>query len=319
MTLTLACASVAGCGQPAALEEPPLPYQFWASESVQCNGVRIHYWRTGGDAKPVMIMSHGITDYGLNWAALAAAFADDFDVIMYDARGHGFSSKPAGPYDLATHVEDLTGLIRELNIRKPILVGHSMGGSIVGLAGATHPELAAAIVMEDPPMEEALEQFTDAMVKEWRQWLTTQASLSKAALIDQARTKFHPGWNEFTYDHWAESKKLVVPRVLDVMEGEGFHNPRDYFQHITAPTLVLKADAAPEFRKRHLEAAALLPNGRLLHIEGAGHVIRNDRPQQAEQAIRDFLVECGLLVATPPANSALPARDADSGSLAPEH
>jgi pimeloyl-ACP methyl ester carboxylesterase len=236
-----------------------------------------------------MILSHGITDYGLSWAAFAAAFEEDYDIIMYDARGHGYSEKPDGPYDLRTHVEDLVGLVQALNIHKPILIGHSMGGSIVGLTGATYQELAAAIIMEDPPMEEALEQLNETTFEDWRKWLTKQASMPKAHLMNQARTKFHPGWDDFTYDHWAESKKLVVPRVLDIVKGKGFHNPRDYFMKITVPTLVLKADAKKESRKRHLEAASLLPQGQLIHIDGSGHIIRNDRPKEMKQAVRAFL------------------------------
>ena len=50
------------------------PYADWESASVKSNGIRIHYWRTGGVGKPVMIMAHGVTDYGLNWASLADKF-----------------------------------------------------------------------------------------------------------------------------------------------------------------------------------------------------------------------------------------------------
>ena len=109
-----------GCESDSGPVEP-VPYANWESNSVMSNGIRIHYWRTGGEGKPVMIMAHGVTDYGLSWASLAAKFQADYDVIMYDARGHGFSEKPEGPYSLTTHVEDLAGLIKALEIDKPIL------------------------------------------------------------------------------------------------------------------------------------------------------------------------------------------------------
>ena len=125
----------------------PVPYVNWESASVMSNGIRIHYWRTGTRDKPVMIMAHGITDYGLNWSSLAAEFDADYDIIMYDARGHGFSEKPEGPYDLSTHVEDLVGLIRALGIEKPILIGHSMGSGIIALAAATYPQMPRAIIL----------------------------------------------------------------------------------------------------------------------------------------------------------------------------
>jgi pimeloyl-ACP methyl ester carboxylesterase len=128
---------------------------------------------------------------------------------MYDARGHGYSDKPDGPYDLATHVADLVGLIRALGLEKPVLMGHSMGGGTVALAAATHPDLARAVILEDPAdMLARLEPLGEAIIPD---------------------------------------------------------------------------------RKKHLEIARLLPKGRLVHIDGAGHVIRNDRPAATEREIRAFL------------------------------
>ena len=78
------------------------------------------------------------------------------------------------------------------------------------------------------------------------------------------------------------------------VEGEGFGHPRDIFSKITAPTLILKADAEEEYRKRHLEAAELLPNGKLIHIDGASHLIRHDKPDGMEKEVRAFLSSVSL-------------------------
>lgn len=281
---------VSGCGSSKEVTVEPVPYRDWESNSVVANGIRLHYWRTGGEGKPVLVMAHGITDYGLNWANLAARFEADYDIIMYDARGHGFSAKPGGPYSLATHVEDLVGLVKALGIEKPILMGHSMGGSTVALTAATYPDLPAAVIMEDPPMEEALETLTVDILDDWKGMVAEMNVTSKQELMKNARTKYHPGWTAFQYDQWAESKRLVDPNVIDILKGNGFGDPRAMFPKITAPTLILKAEPEKEeYRKRHLEAAALLPNGKLIHIEGAGHLIRNDKPLEAEREIRHFL------------------------------
>jgi len=279
-----------GCGSSREGTVGMVPYFGWESSSVVAHGVRLHYWRTGGEGKPVLIMAHGITDYGLNWADLAAKFEGDYDVIMYDARGHGFSAKPGGPYDLKNHMEDLVGLIKALGIEKPILMGHSMGGSTVMLTAATYPDLPAAVIMEDPPMEEALEKLKPDILEDWKEWVTQQRVTSKQELMKNARTEYHPGWTAFQYDQWAESKHLVDPNVIDILKAPGFGNPREMFPKITAPALILKAEAeSEEYKKRHLEAAALLPNGKLIHFQGAGHLIRNDKPAEAERAIRSFL------------------------------
>ena len=267
----------------------PVPYANWESNSVKSNGIRIHYWRTGGEGKPVMIMAHGITDYGLSWASLASKFENDYDIIMYDARGHGFSEKPEGPYSLHAHVEDLVGLIKALKIEKPILVGHSMGCSTVASVGADYPDLPVAIIMEDPVFPDALEHLTEDILPDWKAMVEADRTMGKKKLMKVARTVRHPGLSDFEYDHWAESKLLVTPNVIDILHGEGFGDPVKIYPKIIAPTLILKADADKKSRQEHLKVAGLLPNGKLVHIDGASHLVRKDKPVETEKQIRIFL------------------------------
>jgi len=282
---------VSGCMPPNA-GPLPVPYRHWESNSIMSNGIRLHYWRTGGDDKPVVVMAHGITDYGLNWAMLASKLEPEYDVIMYDARGHGFSEKPEAPYSLETHVEDLVGFVQALDIHKPILIGHSMGGSVAALTAATYPDLPTAVILVDPPMDEALERLTEDILEDWKKAVVAFTVTEKQELMKQARTKYHPGLTMFEYDHWAESKQLVHPNVIDILKGPGFGDPREIFLKITAPTLILKAESKDEeYRKRHFETAALLQNGKLIHIEGAGHLIHHDKPVRTEREIRQFLAD----------------------------
>ena len=267
----------------------PVPYANWESNSLKSNGIRIHYWRIGGEGKPVMIMAHGITDYGLSWASLASKFENDYDIIMYDARGHGFSEKPEGPYSLHAHVEDLVGLIKALKIEKPILVGHSMGCSTVASVGADYPDLPVAIIMEDPVFPDALEHLTEDILPDWKAMVEADRTMGKKRLMKVARTVRHPGLSDFEYDHWAESKLLVTPNVIDILHGEGFGDPIKIYPKIIAPTLILKADADKKSRQEHLKVAGLLPNGKLVHIDGASHLVRKDKPVETEKQIRIFL------------------------------
>jgi pimeloyl-ACP methyl ester carboxylesterase len=255
------------------------------------NGIRIHYWRTGGAGKPVMIMAHGVTDYGLSWSSLAAGFEAEYDIIMYDARGHGFSEKPERPYDLTTHVADLVGLVNALDIEKPVLIGHSMGSGTVALAAATYPDMPRAVILEDPALTELLEYLKEVNIQEWKKMIEADKAMGKQALMRLARAERHPGWSDFEYDHWAEAKLLVSPNVVDVLRDESLRDPARIYPDVAAPTLILKADADQEARKKHLAIAGLLPNGTLVHIGGASHLVRLDRPAETERQIRAFLAE----------------------------
>jgi pimeloyl-ACP methyl ester carboxylesterase len=306
LPLTLA-AAIAGCRTNVLVPSAPMPtpaeHPGWRSDFVQSNGLRLHYWRTGGVGKPAMVMAHGITDDGFNWASLAEKFEADYDIVMYDARGHGFSDQPKGPYDLASHVADLAGLVKALDLRKPILVGHSMGGATVALLAAGDPDLPRALILEDPAdMLARVQPLPPNIAAGWKQMVRRDKATGKAELMEIARTKRHPGWAAVEYERWAESKLLVEPLVIDIVDGPGFGDAGATYPKIQVPTLILKADADAATRKKSLEVASLLPRGKLVHIDGAGHVIRNDRPVETEREIRAFLASLGL-----PGGTAVPA------------
>ena len=79
---------------PAMAGQPPSPPEGCTDGYVMANGIRIHYWRTGGD-KPVLLVAHGSSDDGLCWTNLAKELEADYDIIMPDARGHGLSDPPS--------------------------------------------------------------------------------------------------------------------------------------------------------------------------------------------------------------------------------
>ena len=76
--------------------------------------------------------------------------AESFDVVAVDLRGHGASSTVA-PFDVGTLADDLAMLIPALDLDRPHLVGHSLGGVVVSaLAALTEP---ASVVNVDQPLE----------------------------------------------------------------------------------------------------------------------------------------------------------------------
>ena len=132
-----------------AFAEGPSPPAGWSDGYILANGIRIHYWRTGGN-KPPMVLAHGSSDDGLCWTNLAKELEGNFDLILMDARGHGLSDPPSVSDPADAQVEDLAGLIRELKLVKPILMGHSMGSASVAWFAAKYPDIPRAIVLEDP-------------------------------------------------------------------------------------------------------------------------------------------------------------------------
>ena len=82
---------------------------------------------------------------------VAEILSADYDVIMLDARGHGRSAGPKRGYGSIEHAGDVAGAITGLGLKRPAVLGHSMGAvTALALAGL-YPNLPRAILLEDPP------------------------------------------------------------------------------------------------------------------------------------------------------------------------
>jgi pimeloyl-ACP methyl ester carboxylesterase len=267
----------------------PQPPAGWTDGYVMANGIRIHYWRTGGD-KPPLVMAHGSSDDGLCWTNLAKEIQDRYDIIMFDARGHGLSDPPtpADPPDV--QVEDLAGLINALKLERPILMGHSMGSAAVAHFAAKYPDVPRAVILEDPGLVRPAAPATGAnppSADERRANILARNNQTEAALVEGCM-KNSPKWGRSECEFWAPSKRRHHP---DTVRNTPASRPpmRELFAKITAPTLILKADAQGDLRKQNEEVAAKLAKGEIVHITGAGHNVRRENKAQTLEVLRKFL------------------------------
>lgn len=266
----------------------------WPDADVVANGIRIHYYRTGR-GKPPLVLAHGFSDNGLCWTPVARALEWEYDIIMYDARGHGLSEAPEDGYADVDRAADLAGLIQALGLSKPAIIGHSMGASTAALTAALYPALVGKLVLEDPPWRDDLwpdlppEEATKRFEEE-RARIIENKSLSREALIARCRQQ-NPTWSEAELGPWAESKRQLSPHVL-----KGFRQKwtpwREVVVKISCPTLVITADpdrgalVTPEVAA---ELSSLNPHISIAYINGAGHSVRREAFEEYMRVVRAFL------------------------------
>src|SRR3954471_10365063 len=168
----------------------------WQSAEVQANGLHLHYTRTGGD-KPPLVLAHGFSDDGLCWTPLARALEGDYDVIMVDARGHGLSQAAEQDYGDLDLGHDLAGVITALGLRRPAVLGHSMGAATAMAMAGAHPDVPGVILLEDPPARWVTPPAGAPSDQPWRarihDWITDLKSKTRAELI-AAQHAATPGW-----------------------------------------------------------------------------------------------------------------------------
>lgn len=254
----------------------------WTTDTVRVNGIELQYYRTGDG--PPLVMAHGFYDNGRCWEPLVADLSDEYDVVTYDARGHGRSDAPETGYAIEDRVADLAGLVDELELDEPVLLGHSMGGSTVAWTAATHTDLPRAVVLEDPAgMHGAPEMDSDERVRVVRENVDEWTDRSVEDIVTDYADR-----DPDLARRLAVADAECSPQIAEIAR-EGYPPLTDAFEKIACPTLVLKADGDPESRVSDFEVADELPDGRLVHVPGAGHCVFRDRYDAAYAELRTFL------------------------------
>lgn len=263
----------------------------WTQDSITVNdGIKLFYTRTGGD-KPAIILAHGITDNGLCWRQFAQDLEASYDLIMYDAYGHGKSSR-IDPNKRFNHSEDLHDLIEALGLKKPAVIGHSMGASTASAFAAAYPDSVSALVLEDPPWSDQPvdKKQTKDMLQEWKQQNLSAKQKSIKDLI-KLKKKQSPNWEEEILEPWAKSKLEVDPAVFD-QNPLGQKDWRELAEAITCPTLIVTGDnerGAIVTPKLGIEAVKLLDKGEFGHISAAGHCVRYEQYRPYLTMVQLFL------------------------------
>jgi pimeloyl-ACP methyl ester carboxylesterase len=120
-------------------------------ETTTPDGVTLRYDEAGSGDPPIILI-HGWCCDRTYWREQVPHLAKDHRVVALDLRGHGGSEKPDQDYTIAGFVDDLEWFIRDRGLVQPVVVGHSMGGTIALNLARRHPEIARGIVMVDSPV-----------------------------------------------------------------------------------------------------------------------------------------------------------------------
>lgn len=108
--------------------------------------MRLHY-REHGDGPPVIVL-HGLFGTGDNWTGIARALSQRFRVILADAPNHG-DSPWTDSMDFRSQASAVASFIESLNPGTVRIVGHSMGGKTGMALALVRPDLVEKLVVVD--------------------------------------------------------------------------------------------------------------------------------------------------------------------------
>ncbi|GAB6938190.1 alpha/beta hydrolase [Isoptericola variabilis] len=129
----------------------------WRHELVPANGARFHVAlagpdRTNGGRSPLVVLLHGFPQFWWAWRHQVEHLADaGYRVAAMDLRGVGASDKPPSGYDVPTGTQDVAGVVRSLGHDRAVVVGHGTGGVTAWSMARLQPAVTAAVAAVSAP------------------------------------------------------------------------------------------------------------------------------------------------------------------------
>jgi N-formylmaleamate deformylase len=279
----------------------------WSEGEVFSNGIRLHYYRTGGE-KPALLLLHGFHEYGLTWLRVARELEQDYDIIMIDARGHGHSEGIArAGYPPGVNVDDLAGAIRALELDRPRIIGFSLGGGTALQLAAKNPQLVHSFIYEGwsdgvSNMSPANSESYRAWFNTWLGWLKSLRAMNHAERMRSALPQLLPsmGGSLWTAEEYVAAVEGYALFDLDLAEfsmqlwsSEYQGNPLEVLKQVSCPALIMKHAFAfsagggqPAVREQSSGQAHI----RIVYFENTGHLIHRVAFAQYMSLVREFLM-----------------------------
>jgi pimeloyl-ACP methyl ester carboxylesterase len=265
-----------------------------AKIAVHNDGVNIAYTDTGRNDTTLLFV-HGWCINKSYWANQAAYFGKRYRVVAIDLPGFGQSGKNRNQWNTLAFSRDIDSVIRQLKLKKVILVGHSMSGDVVLQAAVDNPKQVIGLVVVDI--------FKNVGKDEVQ---TEQAKKEYAAAIDSLKHHF----KKIAFDYFNQAlfystttaavKKRVLNDVthVDTVIAAACMEPNDDFNEVTklkaakTKLYLINSDVEPT-DTTHL-AANKIPY-KLLYIHATGHFPMIEKPQQFNMLLDNVIADIKTL------------------------
>lgn len=221
-------------------------------------------------ARLPVVLVHGLSVSSAYMRPLLLALAPHFRVCAPDLPGYGRSEKPPETLDLQALAGVLYHWMSTMGMPRAVLLGNSMGCQIILELARAHPQAVERAVLVGPTMDPSAPGALQLILRGARNMLYEPPALIPLLVRD----------------YWAAGLRRTF-RTLRMAQREPV---RERLARMPAPSLVVRGQHDTIVTQPWAEEAArLLPDGRLVVIQGAAHATNYDASHALAGVVRRFV------------------------------
>lgn len=265
------------------------------SKIIELDGGDLNYKEAGDRDDPTIVLLHGYACSLRWWDRVAPALANrGLRVIRFDLLGHGGSEKPRDGYEMEHQAELVAEALEKLRVRRAVVVGHSMGGTVATSLVEQEPRLVRKLVMISTPPREGY--VNSSLLRTTSTWPVV-GELTRRFAPDQA---IKAGLDDAfaddvdVPDQFVDDLDGMTFSAYDKSSAEAgdFVEERPNSERVAdsgVPLLVIfgtedeivEPDAADRWKED-------VPRARVVKMRGVGHSPHWERPRQVTQLLLDY-------------------------------
>ena len=280
-----------------------LPGYPFAPRYFEWEGLRMHYLDEGDPGREPILLLHGEPDWSYLYRRMVPILAHRFRVLGPDYLGFGRSDKPIdiGWYSYDRHTESIKALVEHLDVRGATVVVQDWGGPIGLRAAVEMKERFVRLVVLNTGLFGGADWPSPGFMR-WRTFAERVGlDLPVGRVMASSVARPMDGAVVAAYEApfpTRESKAgaaafpLLVPISSDDPSAEKMLRVATDLRAWQAPALVVWSDQDPIFTLAHGQAMAdALPGagGRVWVVEGAGHMLQEDKGEEIAQRIVEWV------------------------------
>jgi pimeloyl-ACP methyl ester carboxylesterase len=264
-----------------ALAQADLPHIVTSKD-----GTLISY-ESYGSGEPTLVFVHGWSCDARYWRAQVPHFSKKNRVVILDLAGHGHSGATRSQYTMKAFGEDVRAVTEASGSRSVILIGHSMGGSVIAEATRLMPNKVLGLIgvdtLENIEYRMTREEFNQMISPLEKDFQTGSRQFVKEMISPRSDPRVRE-W--ILSDMSAASPTVALSAMKEMMSQYITGEAAKIFDEIRIPVITVKGDLWPvnyEANRRHmLSFEAII-------LKDADHFLMLDRPEEFNKALQSAI------------------------------